>query len=908
MDIKEIEIFLSGLEMFYNIKKDDIKKIALLFSSKEYRKSDTIIREGDPGLHLFIIVSGRVEVLLGDESSITFLKVGEVFGEMSLLSGAPIGATIKTIETTEVLYAKSSVFNEILNKYPPLQMYFARLLRQRLAETNKETECFMGRLKAAYKISEATHTAQNLEELYPEIHKIVSERMPAKNFYIALYDRYSETRSFPYFVSEYKEYPKPVSIEKGLSGHVLRTQKPLLGTDEVLAELSDQGKIKQIGKPSKSWLGVPLKTQKKTIGVMAVYTYDEDVKYGEEELNILLFVSEQVAMAIERVQAHENLEELVKERTAQLNTAYKISEAAHTAQNLEELYPEIHKIVSERMPAKNFYIALYNPSTNTLSFPYFINNKGEVPPESMPVERGFSGYILRTQKPLFGSPEKIKTLIEDGKIIPVSKAPVSFWLGVPLKTRERMTGVLAAYDYDKKVIYSKDGLEILTFVSEQIAMAIERVRSQDELKKLVKERTERLEKVHQLNLRKDVLIRLSQKLASSIQLEQNKIFNLIHKNASELMDTDNMYIALYDEANDFVRFPLAFKGGEPTTILAGKERKEKGGKGRTEYIIEKRESMFCATKQEAEEWYKQPGHGEFMQDTLASYIGVPMMVGEKVLGVVATYHPTEDYVYNKDDLDILQAMANIAAIALDNARLYHQLIEAHKKIADVTEINTRTMITADFVHKLNNLAGAIPIWVDQIRDHAGEGLEDKTLNNYLNKIDTDVENLLSAARQISSPPEEDINIEPVLKSLFRRTRLNQPDNIEIYLECGDNLPKIHFVLLELESILDSVIQNALDAMAGGGKLTIQAQETLVNGQHQVEIQIRDTGMGVSAEKIDKIFSPFHSTKTGHMGYGLWRAKDIIEKNGGTIEFESEEGQGTIVTIRIPALKESENGR
>lgn len=751
-------------------------------------------------------------------------------------------------------------------------------------------------LNAAYEISEAAHTAKNLDELYPLIHNIVSMLMPAKNFYIALYDETTHTRTFPYFKNEYKEAPpNPVSIEKGLSGYVLQTQKPLLGTPQVLAELSEKGIIKRIGKPSKSWLGVPLKTQEKTIGVLAVHSYDE-VVYQEKHLEILIFVSEQIAMAIERVRSQEhleryrnNLEKIVKkleQSNAQLNAAYKISEAAHRSENLGNFYESVHEIIKGLMSAENFRIITFNSDGKISGFPYFIDLKDKDSDlQREIIEKGKAGYVFKTEAPLLikdrqDNENRLKDKIE------LLGSRAESWLGVPLKKADgKAIGVLTVYDYDKKGVYGKSEQDILMFVSTQIATAIERVHS-----------TERLEK---LNRQKEVVINLAQKLTSSIQLKEGEIFDLIHKNASELMDADNMYIALYDEVNEFVYFPLAYKNGEPTTIP-----ERKAGEGKTEEIIRTKKPLFHRTRKESEEWYYEdpktkklrPGRGEYMGDPLASWIGVPMMVGEKLLGVVATYHPIKDYVYSEDDLNILRLMANNAAIALNNARLYHRLIEAQNKIANVTEINTRTMIAADFVHKLNNLAGAIPIWVDQIREHVG-GLKDETLSNYLTKIGTDVENLLSAARQISSQSEEDINIKSVLESLFRRTRLNQPDNINSYLECREKLPKIHFVLLELENILGSVIQNALDAMSEGGNLSILVQEI----SDCVEIQIRDTGIGVPAEKMNKIFSPFHSTKTGHMGYGLWRAKDIIEKNGGTIEFKSKEGHGTTVIIRIPAL-------
>ncbi|OQY59247.1 MAG: hypothetical protein B6245_07580, partial [Desulfobacteraceae bacterium 4572_88] len=111
-------------------------------------------------------------------------------------------------------------------------------------------------LKAAYDISEATHHAKKLEDIYPKIHEIIKKLIPSaeNNFQIGIYDYTKEsfnydpfvkTRTFPYFRDEFESAPpsKPVHIEKGLSDYVLQTGEPLLGTPEVLAELSAQKKI-----------------------------------------------------------------------------------------------------------------------------------------------------------------------------------------------------------------------------------------------------------------------------------------------------------------------------------------------------------------------------------------------------------------------------------------------------------------------------------------------------------------------------------------------------------------------------------------------------------------------------------------------------------------------------------------
>ncbi|HVM44186.1 MAG TPA: PAS domain S-box protein [Gemmatimonadales bacterium] len=162
--------------------------------------------------------------------------------------------------------------------------------------------------KATQRISEAVLTTRDLQELFAVIHGIVSELMPASSFYIALYDADRDLVTFPYYVDEADpEVPQPKKPGKGLTEYVLRTGRGLLVTPEVQVELERRGEVELIGPPSLDWLGVPLQTGGKTIGVLVVQSYAEGVRYGEVELNILRFVSTQVALAIERKRAADAL-------------------------------------------------------------------------------------------------------------------------------------------------------------------------------------------------------------------------------------------------------------------------------------------------------------------------------------------------------------------------------------------------------------------------------------------------------------------------------------------------------------------------------------------------------------------------------------------------------------------------
>lgn len=154
--------------------------------------------------------------------------------------------------------------------------------------------------KALYQISEAAHTIEDIDQLYEEIHKIVSRLMKADNFYIALYDDDKDEISFPYFVDEFDSPPEPCKLGRGLTDYVLRTgQDMLIDAEEDLA-LRRQGVTDLVGPSAKIWLGVTLNLDGKAIGVIVVQDYENENAYGEEEKQLLTYVSEQIASAIKR--------------------------------------------------------------------------------------------------------------------------------------------------------------------------------------------------------------------------------------------------------------------------------------------------------------------------------------------------------------------------------------------------------------------------------------------------------------------------------------------------------------------------------------------------------------------------------------------------------------------------------
>lgn len=160
---------------------------------------------------------------------------------------------------------------------------------------------------ALYKISNAISTIEKITDLYAFIHRAISDLMKAENFYIALYHKDKETVSFPYFVDQFDPVPEERKTGRGLTEYILRHGKAKLIDAGLDLKLREEGETSLIGEPTLIWLGVPLKVKGKTIGAIVVQDYDNATTYGEEEKEILTYVSEQIALAIDKKQSEEKI-------------------------------------------------------------------------------------------------------------------------------------------------------------------------------------------------------------------------------------------------------------------------------------------------------------------------------------------------------------------------------------------------------------------------------------------------------------------------------------------------------------------------------------------------------------------------------------------------------------------------
>lgn len=160
---------------------------------------------------------------------------------------------------------------------------------------------------------------------------------------------------------------------------------------------------------------------------------------------------------------------------------YQIAEAAEQADSLDGILPEIHRIIGRVMPADNFYIALYDPERQTLSFPYFVDEQDHLTETVVPVGNGLTEYVLRSGRSLLCAQESQESMALKGVVDAVGPSS-SIWLGTPLLVGGIPIGVMVVQHYHDRHAYGEAEQRMLEFVSSQVAMVIHRKRIYEALR------------------------------------------------------------------------------------------------------------------------------------------------------------------------------------------------------------------------------------------------------------------------------------------------------------------------------------------------------------------------------------------------------------------------------------------
>ncbi len=204
---------------------------------------------------------------------------------LSRLDGSFVEAEVSSVATT-------------YHNKPAVQIVAHDITKRKRTELERQV---------IYEITRSVTANTNLDELLKLIHDSLKKAIYAENCFVALHDQTTGLFSFPYFVDKFDPTPEPVAMEKSCTAYVFRAGKPLLLTQELFDKLVEQNEVELVGSNSPSWLGVPLRTPSRIIGVLVLQHYEEKNIYTELDVKFLEAIGSQIAVVIERKRAEEDL-------------------------------------------------------------------------------------------------------------------------------------------------------------------------------------------------------------------------------------------------------------------------------------------------------------------------------------------------------------------------------------------------------------------------------------------------------------------------------------------------------------------------------------------------------------------------------------------------------------------------
>ena len=303
---------------------------------------------------------------------------------------------------------------------------------------------------------------------------------------------------------------------------------------------------------------------------------------------------------------------------------------------------------------------------------------------------------------------------------------------------------------------------------------------------------------------------------------------------------------------------------------------------------------------------------------IASAIGLPLRTRGSVIGALALFRELPERAYSVEDEFLLQSLADRAALAIANARLYSDLETAlqeeqsmRRQLVQAEKHSAMSRMVASVAHELNNPIQTIQNCLYLIQqDLPPEPLEQNFIQMALSESKR-MSNLVTQLREIYRPskaePMAALDIEGILEDVHALISPHlQHENVAWQSSKISSTIKIAGISDQIKQVFLNICLNAVEAMQPDGG-TIYVQICLDESKNRVGISFKDTGPGIHPDNISQIFEPFFTTKDSGTGLGLSICYDIIERHSGEIVLNSELGKGAEFTIWLPLLVDAQVG-
>ena len=596
--------------------------------------------------------------------------------------------------------------------------------------------------------------------------------------------------------------------------------------------------------------------------------------------------------------------EEAQRRRQELEVLNEVIQAAHTSLDLRE---SLEAILDRLMALFDFTagaIRLLDESRDNL---VLVAHRGLRPsyaanPVPLRTDEGHSGQALKARQPLL--------LSEPADLAPYrDRVPVGTAVGgillIPILSKGEALGAVVLIE-QRKPGFTEAELSLLGSIGLEVGTAIQNARLFSQTQALLAE-------AERHGARAEALAEIGRSVTATLDLD--RVLDLVVERVSAAMGADAVSILRLDgDTLHYVRARGLSAGRETSLIL-------KAGDELTSLM---REPVWSA------DLPGDPRFGGshnalalFKTEGVRAVLAAPVILGENAWGILGV-SMGEPHRFSPEEVRFAGAVAQQAAIAIGNAKLYADLRSAYAQLEAAQEQAVQTaklgalgQMAGGVAHDFNNLLAAILGRAELLQRRTSDPLVIQGLKVIqgaaLDGAET-VRRILGFARAKGEEQAEPVDIAALLQQVVEIARPRWKDeaqargaliNVAVALE---PVPPVRGNAAELREVFLNVLLNAVDAMPSGGTVTLgvrlRSPEEIAGDSlgETVECFVRDTGVGMSSEVRRRAFDPFFTTKGARgTGLGLSVVYGIVSRHGGRVRIDSRENSGTTVTLYLPVF-------